>query len=504
MPNNIVNDNFTIFDGNCSTDRLTINTSGNIGINTCTPGSLLSIQRGASGDNMELIGSGASGYSDILFYNTNKVARLGYIDWSDTQSRLNVEANIPLILYTNATARMCITNTGLTIFCCSVGIGTATIANSSNYNMLRINGTTGGEISIAGGGTEYGYMYANSGNFVVATQANIPLIIQTNTINRIRIAGTGDVAFCCRIGIGAASPIARIHTCTGYNANNLQAIFGNSNGSINCMTYDTVVIQQDDVTTLKLVERNIGSIDQVLGISIGDGFARFSTTCTQPIQFFVNGNPSGCSYNGLSGILALELASSGISTFSCGLCANRLTLAGAVNLCGAIENTGTGTGVYTRSTWYADTVNSILFENGRTTDSASGTGRTVYFTWRGGPSTGGGVQLQHGTNAWAAYTSDCKMKTKVADVENGLAAVMKLNPIKFKWTNELETSRTVTGFTAQNVEEAIPDAVFNSWTHCELGEIKSYYQDYLVPYLVKAIQELKCENDIFKSCLGLT
>jgi hypothetical protein len=32
MPNNIVNNNFSIFDGNCSADRLTIDTSGNIGI----------------------------------------------------------------------------------------------------------------------------------------------------------------------------------------------------------------------------------------------------------------------------------------------------------------------------------------------------------------------------------------------------------------------------------------------------------------------------------------
>jgi hypothetical protein len=65
--------------------------------------------------------------------------------------------------------------------------------------MLRINGTTGGEIAIAGGGTDYGYMYGNSSNFVIATQTNIPLLFQTNTINRIRVAGTGEVGFCCQI-----------------------------------------------------------------------------------------------------------------------------------------------------------------------------------------------------------------------------------------------------------------------------------------------------------------
>ena len=56
----------------------------------------------------------------------------------------------------------------------------------------------------------------------------------------------------------------------------------------------------------------------------------------------------------------------------------------------------------------------------------------------------------------------------------------------------MEKSRTITGFTAQNVGEAIPEAIFNSWKDDELGDVKSYYQDYLIPYLVKAIQEQQC------------
>jgi hypothetical protein len=179
---------------------------------------------------------------------------------------------------------------------------------------------------------------------------------------------------------------------------------------------------------------------------------------------------------------ALTVTGAGVATF-----------ASSITLSGTITNFGTGTGIYTRSVWYNDTSNQILFENARATDAADGTGRTVYFTWRGGPSVGGGVQLQHGTNAWAAYTSDARLKTKVADVENGLSAIMQLEPIKFKWSRELENSRTVTGFTAQNVEQAIPDAVFNSWKDEELGDVKSYYQDYLIPYLVKAIQELSAK-----------
>jgi hypothetical protein len=177
----------------------------------------------------------------------------------------------------------------------------------------------------------------------------------------------------------------------------------------------------------------------------------------------------------------------------------QLQVNSGIGINGSITNIATGTSTYTQSVWYNDTVNQCLFENARTTNDSAGTGRTVYFTWRGGPAYGGGVQLQHGANAWAAYTSDARLKTIIANVENGVDAVMKLNPVKYKWSKELETSRTVLGFTAQNVGDAIPEAVFASWKDDELGDVLSYYQEYITPYLVKAIQELKQELDTLKN-----
>jgi hypothetical protein len=103
---------------------------GNVGIGTTSPTALLTIQRGASGDNMELIGSGDLGYSDILFYNTSKAARLGYIDWSNTQVRFNVEANIPLAFHTNGSPRLTIASTG-----------GATFSSSVTANGIQVTGT---------------------------------------------------------------------------------------------------------------------------------------------------------------------------------------------------------------------------------------------------------------------------------------------------------------------------------------------------------------------------
>jgi hypothetical protein len=223
----------------------------------------------------------------------------------------------------------------------------------------------------------------------------------------------------------------------------------------------------------------------------GNGaFATFNSTNSNQFKMILQDSGTTRGFLGADATNAFVIGSTSASAIVTISNSGASTFSSSVALNGTITNNGTGIDTYTRTVWYVDTNNQILFENGRVSDSSSGTGRTVYFTWRGGPSVGGGVQLQHGTNAWAAYTSDARLKTKVADIENGIDAIMKLNPIKFKWSRELENSRIVTGFTAQNVEEAIPDAVFNSWHDNEIGDVKSYYQDYLIPYLVKAIQEL--------------
>jgi len=109
--------------------------------------------------------------------------------------------------------------------------------------------------------------------------------------------------------------------------------------------------------------------------------------------------------------------------------------------------------------------------------------------------------LIHGDSAWSALSSDERLKTKTADVENGLDAIAALTPIKYKWNNDIgsESEREITGFTAQNVQTAIPDAVFASSQDEELGDILTYRESYITAYLVKAVQELKAENDTLKA-----
>lgn len=112
------------------------------------------------------------------------------------------------------------------------------------------------------------------------------------------------------VGIGTTSPEAKLDIYSAFAGNNKLFYVRNGAGSVNTQVYDTAVIQSSDVTTLRMVERNVGDTDQLMTFTIGDGYGRISTTA-QPLQFFVNGSASGLGYQGLSGTLAMTIATSG-------------------------------------------------------------------------------------------------------------------------------------------------------------------------------------------------
>jgi len=98
---------------------------GRILINTTTDNNL-----GNNGNKGIVINSGGAGLASFISFRTSNADR-GVIYANDSQMLIGSQANIPLLIYTNNTERIRITNAGL------VGIGT----NSPNYN-LHINGSS--------------------------------------------------------------------------------------------------------------------------------------------------------------------------------------------------------------------------------------------------------------------------------------------------------------------------------------------------------------------------
>lgn len=106
--------------------------------------------------------------------------------------------------------------------------------------------------------------------------------------------------------------------------------------------------------------------------------------------------------------------------------------------------------------------------------------------------------------------SDARLKEQVADSVYGIEEVMALRPVSFKWNSqyqadpssdvinlqELRGTRKELGLIAQELQQVIPEVVGDNVDG-------TLYVDYpkLIPVLIKAIQELKVENDAIKTKL---
>jgi len=164
--------------GSTYADRLLIDSTGNVGINTTTPGARLHV----SGTEVRLQGS-ASFYS---FYDTAGTTRSGYFQNNAGSIALVGELAQPMTFWTSNTERMRIDSSG------NVGIGT-----SSPGAKLDVNGT----IQVRTSGFEFGRILTNN---VSASTGG--LTFQYNAggtfTDGVVLNGSGDV------GIGTSSPSA--------------------------------------------------------------------------------------------------------------------------------------------------------------------------------------------------------------------------------------------------------------------------------------------------------
>jgi hypothetical protein len=207
-------------------------------------------------------------------------------------------------------------------------------------------------------------------------------------------------------------------------------------------------------------------------------------------------NTNGIS-NSAFGYLTLYKNSAGIENSAFGdnalynCLGNWNTAIGVRSLSGVTTGSyNTGIGIDAGTTITTGSGNIVIGDNAQV---PSGTGNNqVKIGYTG--ITYAGIQV-----AWT-ITSDINWKKYISPSGLGLGFISKLKPVSYIRTND-EKERTEYGFIAQDIEKVLKESGVENpgmITIDDAGRYELRYNDLLAP-MVKAIQELKVENEIIKS-----
>lgn len=111
-----------------------------------------------------------------------------------------------------------------------------------------------------------------------------------------------------------------------------------------------------------------------------------------------------------------------------------------------------------------------------------------------------GMFMSSGGSSWNVFSSDVRVK-KNFEPSQGLAELLQIEAVKYHMKTDSDDAPKRLGFKAQNLLPLIPEMVTtNPMALDDDGKpLYTITPDYLLPVLVKAIQELKAEIDALKN-----
>jgi hypothetical protein len=405
----------------------------------------------------------------IVFHNSNQLAT-SYISGVN----VNHTSRTGDIVFgtSNAAApteRMRITNTG------NVGVGTTNPVDCiiGSGIVLEVAGTAGGSVKLrytsATNYGEFSFYKGTNGSFIdsagAATLANNDIIFRTGgtvsnygVTERMRIDSSGVVRL---QKSGDSQPIVRTTSTTGARSAtwNFQEdgtnIFqiGFWKGNSYDASHNAVLLRAigaDDIHLMSCdITRMIVTSGGLVGINTLTPVAPLQVVCT-PGSFY--------------GIIETTACTAGTAKHF------------RVHKPNYVEY---GIGILDNNSFHISTASTFPTTNGFTLTSA-------------------GIACFGGTVCAPCFAtiSDYRMKSNLRPIQ-GLSIIMNAKPYKFDYNYDCSTSF---GMIAHELQEIVPEAVFGVKDD-EVMQGVDYMK--LLPIAIKAIQELKCENDIFKTCLGI-
>jgi hypothetical protein len=438
--------------------------------------------------NMIAQGFGANYGTDLAFYtaSTSGVNGSPAIYITGTNNRIGIKTGTPSYdLDVSGTFRVS-TSAYFSTSSGSVGIGT-----TSPDTLLQVaaTGSTGASVRTNTSGdafmrfyldsTNYGHFYADRANSKVTLGSlpSVPLTFETGTTERMRITSAGLV------GIGTSTPASALHAIgviRSSNAGNTISTRIESDGLYTSGSDMFVDVGASNIRFYTASERMRITSDGRVGIN--------TTSPQSGTSLDVVGQSSAANSFGIYTIR--NSSNGGISMGASGTSYGWIqanvygssTASMSLNPTGGNINIGDTAG-------FSDTKFYI---------KAQGTTSSTYaiVTKQSNGSTDLFVIRDDGYGflkaaAWA-YGSDRRIKENINYIQTGLDKILALKPATFDYIDGVKNN---IGWIAQDVQEIIPEAVN---TISETNDQLTLKSDYIVPYLVKAVQEQQSQIEQLK------
>jgi len=305
--------------------------------------------------------------------------------------------------------------------------------------------------------------------------------LQLNTTGAANTASGGLALYSNTTGYNntASGYQALYSNTTGYNntASGFQALFLNTTGfqntasGLNALYYNTTGSQNTAFGYTAHQNNTTGQYNCVFGA----GALVTGTTGTGNCSFGYNGMAASAvtgSYNAGYGYNALYNLTTGSGNVGLGQGAGNGITTGSYNIYigyGAIPSAA------------ANGSELVIGSSPNTTGKGSGTGYI---------NVGGSIYQGNNSGSWAT-TSDQRIKENIKPIAEGLSVINALNPVNFDYK---ESGKNEDGFIAQDYQTVLPQQIV---THAPSEAEKEWVdeevlgiQQNLIPFLVKAIQEL--------------
>lgn len=517
-------------------EKMRINSTGNIGIGVTSPGEKLHV-RGGSGVDTAIRVDTTNADAEL------KLTTLGQKDWAlgvDYSDSGNFKiANSGTI---GSGTRLTIDGSG------NVGIGTTNPTsslvvsgdgfrlNNTDDNGIFLNKTGGSNwnyIDFRKDGVRQGYTgFSGGGDYILNTSlSNTDIVLQPSNTEVLRASSNGNV------GIGTTSPTAKLDVVGDVKVDNGDVIIrtdganifavsrnGNLDGTFPYLDFinDSSSTRIRSTGNLSFWQRDLsGTLSEKMRLtSIGLGIGTTSPTA----KLDVNGNINLSNFSGLQQITAGNgnLIGYNNTTFDLQVGANQLVINPALGsfyldpfgggsnavISGnifapqidfapnggssavRINSTGLGIGTTSPST-KLHVRESTSLATGMTVqvnpDPLAGAG-LINFLDNGGSNIGS--IFYNGFSTSYNTSSDYRLKENVVAINEASNKLKRLNPVSFNFINRPEI--TVDGFIAHEVQDIIPEAVVGEKDEVDNNGNPKYQgidQSKLVPLLTAALQE---------------